>query len=201
MLLVAENSIFTVFSSWTFQCTSINVHPYLRDARSSSLAHLRSASLLLNTICCTSLETWRVSGPLQWSLPSAVTHLQSLTTGLCPGTQQFTYFRRLSTNTNSCVRLCLCNSFQNQALLRANEVLLGSCFFLTLDGSLIICSCQSSQFQLLCTSLLTFIGSYFVEIFSDNWQLLFQKQSSLVKFSIFCFFFLLPVCSFQSVIQ
>jgi hypothetical protein len=29
-----------------------------------------------------------------WSLPSAV---QSLTTGLCPGTQQLTYFRRLST--------------------------------------------------------------------------------------------------------
>jgi hypothetical protein len=27
---------------------------------------------------------------------AAVTHLQSLTTGLCPGTRQFTYFRRLS---------------------------------------------------------------------------------------------------------
>ncbi len=170
--------------------TNVLLHPYLRDARSSSLAHLRSASLLLNLLYFTG-KTWRVSGPLQWSLPSAVTHLQSLTTGLCPGTQQLTYFRRLSTNTNtnSCVRLCLCNSFQNQALLRANEVLLGSCFFLTLDGSLIICSCQSSQFQLLCTSLLTFIGSYFVEIFSDNWRLLFQQQSSLVKFSIFCFFF------------
>jgi hypothetical protein len=37
--------------------------------------------------------------------------------------------------------------------LRANEVLLGRFFFLTLDGFLIICSCQNSQFQLLCTSL------------------------------------------------
>jgi hypothetical protein len=27
---------------------------------------------------------------------ASVTHLQSLTTGLCPGTRQFTYFRRLS---------------------------------------------------------------------------------------------------------
>jgi hypothetical protein len=41
---------------------------------------------------------------------------------------------------------------------------------------------------LLSTSLFTFIGSYFVEIFSNNWPLLFQKQSSLVKFSIIAFF-------------
>ena len=34
---------------------------------------------------------------LQCSLSSAVTHLQSLSTGLCPGNRQLTYFRRLST--------------------------------------------------------------------------------------------------------
>jgi hypothetical protein len=62
------------------------------------MTHAHLASLLLNTICFTSLATWRVSGPLQWSLPSAVTHLQSLTTGLCPGTRQFIYFCRSSTS-------------------------------------------------------------------------------------------------------
>jgi hypothetical protein len=84
--------------------------------------HAHLASLLLNTICFTSLATWRVSGPLQWSLPSAVTHLQSLTTWLCPGTQQLTYFRRLFTNSlvaldSVCVIVSKIRSF-----LRANEV-------------------------------------------------------------------------------
>jgi hypothetical protein len=132
--------------------------------------HAHLASLLLNTIWFTSLATWRVSGPLQWSLPSAVTHLQSLTTGLCPGTQQLAYFRRLSTNSLVALdSVCVIVS-KIRPFLRANEVLLGRFFFLTLDGFLIICSCQNSQFQLICTSLLTFICSYFVEIFSVNWR-------------------------------
>ena len=40
---------------------------------------------------------WRIKS-LQCSLPSAVKYLQSLTTGLCQGNRQLTYFRRLSTN-------------------------------------------------------------------------------------------------------
>jgi hypothetical protein len=115
--------------------------------------HAHLASLLLNTICFTSLASWRVSGPLQWSLPSAVTHLSSFTTGLCPGTQQLTYFRRLSSNSLIALdSVCVIVS-KIRPFLRANEVLLGRFFFLTLDGFLIICSCQNSQFQLLCTSL------------------------------------------------
>jgi hypothetical protein len=120
--------------------TKVLLHPYLRDAR---------ASLLLNTICFTSLATWRVSGPLQWSLPSAVTHLQSLTTWLCPGTQQLTYFRRLFTNSLVALNSVCVIVSKIRHFLRANEVLLGRFFFLTLDGFLIICSCQNSQ--LLCT--------------------------------------------------
>ncbi len=75
--------------------TSINVllHPYLRDALSSSFT-----DSIHNLFYFTSLATWRVSGPLHDRFLSAVTHLQSLTTGFFPGTQQLTYFRRLSTN-------------------------------------------------------------------------------------------------------
>jgi hypothetical protein len=115
--------------------------------------HAHLASLLLNTICFTSLATWRVSGPLQWSFPSALTHLQSLTTGLCPGTQQLTYFRRLSTNSLVALDSVFVIVSKISPFLRANEVLLGRFFFLALDGFLIICSCQNSQFQLLCTSI------------------------------------------------
>jgi hypothetical protein len=62
--------------------------------------YAHSASLLLVILLLLlvlhnfSLLQWRVK-PLQWSLPSTVTHLKSLTTELCPGTQQLTYFRRL----------------------------------------------------------------------------------------------------------
>jgi hypothetical protein len=71
--------------------TSTNVHRYLRDARSSSFPASKH-NLFYFTSDLASF--WTTS----WSLPSAVTHLQSLTTGLCPGTQQLTYFRRLSIN-------------------------------------------------------------------------------------------------------
>ncbi len=116
--------------------------------------HSHLASLLLNTVCFTSLPTWRDCGPLQWSLPSAVTYLQSLTTRLCPGTQQLAYFRRLSINSLVVLEsVCVIVSKIRHFFLRANEVLLGSIFFLTLDGFSIIFSCQNSQFQLLWTSL------------------------------------------------
>jgi hypothetical protein len=72
--------------------TSSNIlqHPYLPDVRSFSFtAFAATISLLL---------LHRRVGTLQWSLPFAVTHLQLLTTGLCPGNRQLTYFRRLSTN-------------------------------------------------------------------------------------------------------
>jgi hypothetical protein len=128
---------------------------FVHDGRGTSTnilifaTHSHLASLLLNTICFTSLATWRVSGPLQWSLPSAVTHLQSLTTWLCPGTQQLTYFRRLFTNSLVALNSVCVIVSKIRPFLRANEVLLGRFFFLTLDGFLIICSCQNSQ--LLCT--------------------------------------------------
>ncbi len=109
-------------------------------------AHLASLLLLLQLVLL-----HRRVGTLQWSLPFAVPHLQSLTTGLWPGTGQLTYFRRLSTN--SIVALnSVCNNSKIRPFLRVNKVLLGRFFFLTLDGFLEICSCQNSQFQLLCTS-------------------------------------------------
>ncbi|EFX69906.1 hypothetical protein DAPPUDRAFT_113202 [Daphnia pulex] len=56
--------------------TSLMLHPYPRDVCSSSFTASFAARLFL--------LHWRVSS-LQRSLPFAVTHLQSLTTGLCPG--------------------------------------------------------------------------------------------------------------------
>jgi hypothetical protein len=94
------------------------------------VTHAHLASLLLNTICFTSLAISRVSGPLQ----SAVTHLQSLTTGLWPGTQQLTYFRRLSTKSLVALNSVCVILSKIRAFLRANKVLLGRFFFLTLDG-------------------------------------------------------------------
>jgi hypothetical protein len=69
--------------------TSSNVllHPYLPDVRSSSFTAFAA------TTCLTSPTSWNTSVV---ATPFAVTHLQLLTTGLCPGTRQFTYFRRLS---------------------------------------------------------------------------------------------------------
>jgi hypothetical protein len=67
--------------------TSINVllHLFLRDARSSSFT--------------ASKHNWfYFTGDLATGERRAVTHLQSLTTGLWPGTGQLTYFRRLSTS-------------------------------------------------------------------------------------------------------
>jgi hypothetical protein len=71
--------------------SNVLLHPYLPDVR--SWAHLTSLLLLLQLVLL-----HRRVGTLQWSLPFAVTHLQLLTTGLCPGTQQLTYILRLATN-------------------------------------------------------------------------------------------------------
>jgi hypothetical protein len=104
-------------------------------------AHLASLLLLLQLILL-----HRRVGTLQWSLPFAVPHVQSLTTGLCLGTQQLTYILRFSTKSG------LCYNSKIRPFLRVSKVLLGRFFFLTIDGFLQICSCQNSQFQLLCTS-------------------------------------------------
>jgi hypothetical protein len=64
-------------------------------------------------------------------------------------------------------------------------------FFLTLDSH----SCwKFSTFPLSLNTLTLHISEefsqcYFKKIFSDNCQFLFQQQSSLVRFSIMCFFF------------
>jgi hypothetical protein len=42
---------------------------------------------------------------------------------------------------------------------------------------------------------------YYKELLGDSRQFLLQQQSSLVRFFIMCFFFLLPVFSFQAVVQ
>jgi hypothetical protein len=105
-------------------------------------AHLASLLLLLQLVLL-----HRRVGTLQWSLPFAVTHLQLLTTGLCPGTRQLTYFRRLSTNSLVALNSVCVIVSKIRPFLRANEVLLGRFFFLTLDGFSIIFSCQNSQFQ------------------------------------------------------
>jgi hypothetical protein len=86
-------------------------------------------------------------GTLQWSTPFAVTHLQLLTTELCPGTRQLTYFRRLSTNSLVALNSVCVIVSKIRPFLRANEVLLWRFFFLTLDSFSIIFSCQNSQFQ------------------------------------------------------
>ncbi|EFX63634.1 hypothetical protein DAPPUDRAFT_268094 [Daphnia pulex] len=60
--------------------TNVLLHLYLRDVRSTSFpASYANLQLVL--------LHWRV-GSLHCSLPSAVTHLQSLVTGICPGEQQ-----------------------------------------------------------------------------------------------------------------
>jgi hypothetical protein len=61
---------------------SFLLHPYPHDVCSSSFTASFAARLFL--------LHWRVCS-LQRSLPFAVTHLQSLITGLCPGNQQFTF--------------------------------------------------------------------------------------------------------------
>jgi hypothetical protein len=117
--------------------SSVLFHPYPRDVCSSSFTASFAVRLFL--------LQWRVSS-LQRSLSFAVTHLQSLTTGLCPGNQQFTYFCRLSTSNNllalNSLWLCLCNNSKIRPFLRA-EVLLRRFFFLTLDGFSIIFNCQN----------------------------------------------------------
>ncbi len=95
--------------------TSTNVHPYLRDIPLHPHLAYHLASLLLNTNFVYFTGDLASFWTTSWSLPSAV---QSLTTRLCPGTQQLTYFRRLSTN--SLVALVsVYVSFQNQALLKS----------------------------------------------------------------------------------
>jgi uncharacterized membrane protein len=39
------------------------------------------------------------------------------------------------------------------------------------------------------------------KLLGDKCQFLFRQQSSLIRFIILCFFFLLPVFSFQSEVQ
>jgi hypothetical protein len=58
----------------------------------------------------------------------AVTHH-----GLCPGTQQLTYFRRLSINSLIALDSVCVMVSKIRAFLRSNEILLGRFFFLTLD--------------------------------------------------------------------
>ncbi len=76
-------------------------------------------------------------------------------------------------------------------------------FFLTLDGI------DFDNFLPVRISLVTFTlhisveisQCYFKKILGDNCQFVFQQQSSLVIFFKICFFFLLPVLLFQSVVQ
>ncbi len=100
----------------------ILLHPYLCDARSSSFTAFKQDLFYFTGDLASFWTTSR-------SLPSAVTHLQSLTTGLCLGTQQFTYFLRLSTN--SLVALdCVCVIVSKiRPFLRANKVYLDASFF------------------------------------------------------------------------
>jgi hypothetical protein len=79
------------FRPWPL--TNVLLHPYLPDVSSSRFCFIASYTKRQLVIL-----HWRV-GTLQCisgRFRAAVTHLQSLTTGLCPGTRQFTYFRRFS---------------------------------------------------------------------------------------------------------
>jgi hypothetical protein len=122
---------------------------FVHDGRRTSTnipifaTHAHLASLLLNTICCTGelASFWTTS-----VIASVRCYTQSLTTGLCPGTQQLTFFRRLSTNSLVALDSVFVIVSKIRPFLRANEVLLGRFFFLTLDGFLIICSCQTVSF-------------------------------------------------------
>jgi len=106
--------------------TNVLLHPYLQDVRSSSF----TASVLHMLLAC---YTTFLASLASWITSVAVTHLQSLTTGLYPGTQQLTYFRRLSTSYLFALN-SLCNNSKIRPFLRSNKVLLGRFFFLTLDG-------------------------------------------------------------------
>jgi hypothetical protein len=70
--------------------TSTNslLHPYLRYPHSSSFSAYYAAKQFVVYF----------TDELDQSLPSAATHLLSLSTELCPGTRQLTYFIRLSTS-------------------------------------------------------------------------------------------------------
>jgi hypothetical protein len=112
-------------------------------------------------------------GTLQWSTPFAVTHLQLLTTELCPGTRQLTYFRRLSTNSLVALNSVCVIVSKIRPFLCANEVLLGRFFFLTLDGFSIILAVKTasfSNFALLFKRLSTVFGGNFVVITNDNYS-------------------------------
>jgi hypothetical protein len=93
--------------------SNVLLHPYLPDVHSSSFTAFAA------TICL--LLHWRVGTHFSGRYPFAVKHLQSLTTGLCLGTQQLTYFLRLSTN--SLVALdCVCVIVSKiRPFLRANK--------------------------------------------------------------------------------
>jgi hypothetical protein len=75
-------------------------------------------------------------------------------------------------------------------------------FFLTLDGIAFdhFLPVRISLNALTLHISVEFSQCYFKKILGDNCQFLFQQKSSLVRFLIMCFF-LLPVCSFQSVVQ
>jgi hypothetical protein len=146
--------------------TSANVllHPYLHDARSSSFTSSKQ-NLFYFTGDLASFWTT--------SLPFAVPHLQSLTTGLCLGTRQFTYFHRLSTNSLVALNSVCVIVSKIRPFLRVNEVLLGRFFFLTLDGFRTFSAVKTVSFRNfthLFKRLSTVFCGNFVVITNDNYS-------------------------------
>jgi hypothetical protein len=83
-------------------------------ARSSSF----TTSVLLMLLAC---YTTFLASLASWITSVAVTHLQSLTTGLWLGTRQFTYFPRLSASNIFALNSCLCNNSKIRLFLHAEK--------------------------------------------------------------------------------
>ncbi len=93
--------------------TSINVllHPYLRDALSSSFtASKYSLFYFTADLALARLWTTSVIASVRCYTP-AVTHYE-----IMPRYPTIGLFSQVIYQQSSCVRICLCNSFQNQAL-------------------------------------------------------------------------------------
>jgi hypothetical protein len=121
---------------WLLSMTNVLLHPYLPDVRSSSFCFIASYQKYNLSYYFTD-ELEHFSGR-PGRFRAAITHLQSLTTGLCPGTRQFTYFRRLSI---LIVYLLVSVIIPKSGPTCAQTYCYLDVFFLTLDGFSIIVSC------------------------------------------------------------
>jgi hypothetical protein len=123
--------------------TSINVllHPYLRDALSSIFTASKHNLFYFTGDLASFLTTSVIAS---FSLLHTCSH-SPRDYAQVPTIDLFSLV--ISNSLVALDSVCEIVSKISPFFIRANEVLLGRFFFLTLDGFLIICLCQNSQFQ------------------------------------------------------